>query len=293
MEAARVMRILRRCHGLAATTLAVLLLAGCEGTFTGDLTADGPADPDIAEVNVSLLGLKFEKSGGNTRTLEFTAGEPVDLLALSEGEPTRLFSDEPLADGTYSGVRLLFDPDADATVVDAEGGEFPLKFEDAEYADVDIEVANQKNSSHSLTLTLDLRAALEFDRSNDRYVLTPTVRAVKSDKAARISGAIRFDCPSGRTLARDGAVYLYTGKDVTPDDLDGTEAEPYATTRVTTDDATGDHAYTLRNLASGEYTLALTCEGSDDEPGVDDAIAFHEARNVKVDAGESLKLDLP
>ena len=70
-------------HFHAPTVALVLLLAGCEGTFTNDLATEPPADPEIAEVRVGLLGLEFEASGGGTRTLDFRDAEAVDLLELA------------------------------------------------------------------------------------------------------------------------------------------------------------------------------------------------------------------
>jgi hypothetical protein len=281
---------------LGAVVLAALLalgLAGCEGTFTGDLATDPPADPDIAAVRVDLRGLRFQKSGGGTTTLEFNDPEPVDLLDFADGDPMRLFTDEPLPDGSYTGVRLLFEDagDVDGTVVDAAGGEFPLVLGDGAYADVGFTVNNDENSSHSLTLVLDLRQSLAFDTNDDEYTLTPAVRSVKTGKAARIEGRVTFDCPDGESLELGGAVYLFAGRDVVPDDLDGAAAEPYATTRVR-DAGTGDFEYALRHLQPGDYTLALTCEGDDDELGDDELLSFHKVRNVSLESDETRAVDL-
>lgn len=284
-----------RCRAVALVAVLGLGLTGCEGTFTGDLATDAPADPDIAEVRVSLLGLEFQKSGGDTTTLEFRAPEPVDLLEFAEGEALRLFTDEPLPDGTYTGVRLIFDDgdDVDGTVVDVAGGEFPLVLDDdGAYDEVGFTVTDDENSSHAVTLTLDLRQSLAFDETDDEYTLTPVARAVKSSKAARIAGLVTFDCADAEALERGGAVYLFAGSDVVPDDLDGAGAEPHATTRVSRDAASGDFSYTLRNLEPGDYTLALTCEGDQDELGQDDGLSFHDVRNVGLQEDEALEIDL-
>ncbi|HET7204879.1 MAG TPA: DUF4382 domain-containing protein [Steroidobacteraceae bacterium] len=270
-------------------------LAGCEGgTFTGDLATDAPADPDIVEVRVSLRGVRFRQSGGGTTTLEFNDPEPVDLLTFADGDPLRLFTDESLADGNYTGVRLIFEDedDVDGTVVDAGGGEFPVVLDEGAYADVGFTVTDDESNSHALTLVLDLRQSLSFDDSEDEYTLTPVLRAVKTDKAGRITGLVTFDCPDGESLERGGAVYLFQGRDVEPDDLDGAGAEPHATTRVRHDSSTGDFGYALRHLAPGDYTLALTCEGDEEELGVDDGLSFRKVRNLSLRSDESLELDL-
>jgi hypothetical protein len=280
----------------AAVLAAVLGLAssGCEGTFTGDLATDAPADPDIAEVRVDLRGLRFQKSGGGTATLEFNDPEPVDLLEFAEGEPMRLFTDEPLPDGSYTGVRLMFDDedDVDGSVVDAAGDEFPLLLAEGAYAPATFTVTEDENSSHALELVLDLRQSLAFDADGDEYTLTPVLRAVKAGQAAGIAGLVTFDCPDGTSLERGGAVYLFAGHDVVPDDLDGAAAEPHATTRVRQETADEQFSYALRHLAPGDYTLALTCEGDEDVLAEDDGLSFRSVRNVSLESAETLELDL-
>ena len=269
----------------------VLLLAGCEGTFTNDLATDPPGDPDIAEVRVGLLGLEFQSTGGGTRTLDFRDAESVDLLELADGEPLRMFTDETVDAGTYTGVRLLFDEDFEATVTDAAGGEFPLALAAGAYAPIDFQVEDDDRSSHAYTLALDLRQSLAFDDGPDEYTLTPALRAVRSNRTADLSGSIAVDCDDDDSLAPGGAVYLFTGRDVTPDDLDGAAAEPYATTRVTVATVGDEVRYALRNLEPGDYTMTVTCRGDVEVLGQDDDLGFRGTRNVALEAGESREVD--
>lgn len=279
-------------NAVATLVAGLTLLAGCEGTFTNDLATHAPADPAIAEVRVSLLGLQFELSGGGTRTLDFRNGEPVDLMDLVDGDPMRMFTDETLDAGDYTGVRLLFDGDFDATVVDTEGVEFPLTLQDGAFADVNFAVADDERSSDAYTLTLDLRQSLAFDDANDEFTLTPALRAVKSNRTADLTGQVTVECPDDEPLERDGAVYLFAGRDVVPDDLDGAAAEPYATVRVTPGTTSAEVRYAVRNVEPGDYTVAATCRGADDELGQDDDLRFRGARNVGLDADEALEVDL-
>jgi len=66
-------------------------------------------------VQVNLLGLDLRKSDGTSATLEFNSGELVDLMDLRNGDPLRLFTNEDLPVGSYTGVRLLFDTDEQST----------------------------------------------------------------------------------------------------------------------------------------------------------------------------------
>jgi hypothetical protein len=273
-----------------ACVLALLLLAGCEGTFTNDLGTAAPADPGIVEVNVGLLGLEFQTSGG-TRTLDFRDAEPLDLLQLADGEPLRMFTDETLDEGTYTGVRLLFDEDFSASVVDETGAEFQLSLAQGGFATLDFSVEDDDRSSHVYTLTLELRQSLAFDDDTDEYTLTPVVRAVETRRAADVAGTVDVDCDSGDSLQTNGAVYLFAGRGITPDDLDGAGAEPYATASVTVE--TGNETrYALRNLEPGDYTIAVTCRGDAEAPGRNDDLRFRGVRNLSLDDGDTRELDL-
>ena len=227
-------------HRWIATIVLGTLLAGCEGTFTIDLSTDGPADPAIADVQANLLGVELRKADSTVKTLEFRDSEPVDLRDLATAStPLRLFTSETLPDGDYTGVRLLFDSEVDAKVVDSSGAIFPMQLADGNFAAVDFSVVEDERSSETLSLTLDLRQSLAFNDATDEYALTPVLRIVPTVDAAQVTGTISVTCPAGSTLLEDGAVYLYKGADVDPDDLDGAGAEPFATTRIVQDLASG------------------------------------------------------
>lgn len=276
----------------SAAAAIVVLLAGCEGRFSADLATDPPADPQINQLQVSLLGLELRRSDGATATLEFSAGEPVDLLDLTQGDPLRLFTGEELPAGQYTGVRLLFDSGQDATVVSTNGDVFPVLLSDGAFAQVDFTVQDDESSSELLTIMLDLRQSLRFDDVDDEYTLTPLLRTVRTGDAALVQGAVSTTCPAGTTLILGGAVYAFAGADVTADDLDGATPEPYATTGVVLNSDSGQFSYALRFLRAGDYTLALTCRGNEDELGADDELEFGDGVNVTIQADDVLQRNL-
>jgi len=276
---------------LAIAVLA-LLLSGCDAAWiTVDLGTDPPADPEISAVQVNLLGLEFRKGDGTTATLEFRDGETVDLLDLGDAELLRLFTNEELPPGTYTGVRLLFDPDQEQGRVTTSDGVIPLRVAAGAFAAVSFTVEDDTDSREEFTLMLDLRQSLSFDEAEDRYTLTPALRSVRTDDAARIEGGVAVVCSAGTVLSDRGAIYLYSGRDVQPDDLDGAEAEPFATTGVT-DSGTAVLRYALRFLPAGIYTVAFTCQGDEEIPGVDEDLDFRNVGNVEVDAGDVLQRNL-
>ena len=277
--------------GLAVAALA-FMLSGCDAAWiTVDLGTDPPADPETSAVQANLLGLEFRKGDSTTAILEFRDAEIVDLLDLRDADPLRLFTNEELPVGTYTGVRLLFDPDQDQSRVTTSAGDFGLRLAEGGFAAVDFSVEDEKESREEFTLVLDLRQSLSFDAANDRYTLTPALRAVRTEDAARIEGAVAVTCPVGTVLSERGAIYLYLGRNAQPDDLDGAAAEPFATTGVTASGTAG-FRYALRYLPAGDYTLAFTCHGDEELPGSDEDLDFRSAGNVAVDAGDVLQRDL-
>jgi hypothetical protein len=280
-----------RLRNAVLVPTAVLLLAGCDAQLTVDLNTNPPADPAITRVDVNLRGLDFRKSDGGAETLEFRAGELVDLLELQDQEAFRLFTDETLPAGRYTGVRLLFDEAEGDNVVARGVVESPLLLQEGAYAAVDFQVEDDESSDESISLMLDLRQSLSYDDAADEYSLAPALRAVPTGAAARIEGTVAAACPTGTSLSDGGAVYLYPGTGVTPDDLDGAAAEPYATTRVRVD-GTAAPSYALGLLEAGQYTLALTCRGNEDELGVSNDLGFRSIVDVDLEASEVLRRDL-
>jgi hypothetical protein len=275
------------------SVLALLaLLAGCEGDVTTDLATELPADPNITQVVANLRGVEFTKDSGGTDTLEFNASERVNLIDLStDNGALRLFTSERLSSGNYTGVRLLFDEDRadDAFVGKLAGTQFRLNFADGNVAPLSFNVKDNERSSDSFTLVLDLRKSLSFD--NNEYTLTPALRSVQTSEMGRIEGTVSITCAAG-SLER-GAVYLFQGRDVTPDDIDGTGVEPFATAPIFTSTIGGSFFYTLRYLPAGDYTLAVTCFGNDDDPTTDDNLQFRNAVNVRLGDRETITRNLP
>jgi len=273
------------------------LLAGCEGDVTVDMTTEAPANPNITQVQARVRGLEFTGSSG-TETLEFTDPQPLDFMDYALDDNTfRLFTSEKLPEGRYTGVRLLFEDDQDedeafVVVTGNNSGTFPMNLAAGESASIDFEFEDNDSQSEAFTLMLDLRQSLSFDDDNDEYTLTPVLRAVRTEDIGTIQGNLTVSCPAGDTLIT-GAVYLFQGQDITPDDLDGAGVEPFATSPVFTSNNNTSFFYSLRVLPEGNYTMAATCIGNDDDPASDEDLEFRNIVNVELDEGEVLNRDLP
>ncbi|WP_161965792.1 DUF4382 domain-containing protein [Steroidobacter cummioxidans] len=268
------------------------LLAGCEGSVTMDLATALPANPNITEVVANIRGLEFS-TGSGSKTLEFSSSEQVNLIILAENNGVlRLFTDEQLSEGNYTGVRLLFDENRpnETFVSTAAGTRFPLNLANGDFAALRFNVEDNERSTDSFTLVLDLRKSLSFDIGSAQYTLTPSMHTVETARASSIEGTVSGTCPAGQSLAR-GAVYLFQGRDVTPDDIDGTGVEPFATSPVFT--SGNSFFYTLSFLPAGDYTLAVTCIGNDDNPTTDEDLQFRNVVNVRLGESETLTRNLP
>ena len=273
---------------------ASLFLASCEGTITTDLTTDAPADPSLQQVVAPFSGVEFRRSDGGTERFAFDEAQRIDLLTFTTGTPVRLLSDEALPEGTYEGVRLVFDEeDADsAYVLDGLGAQRELTVSAGDdFAPMSFRVKEDESSSQELTLTLDLRMSLSVDDEN-RYSLRPKLRSVRTDEAGELEGIVSAACLSedASTTTTRGAVYLFEGENVTPDDIDGQAAEPYATAAVVLDG--NGFNYRLRSIAPGTYTVSFVCDGTEDDPTTNDDLTFRATATVDIDEGETIRQDI-
>ncbi len=273
--------------------LAAGLLAGCQGDITVDLTTTSGTSADVRQLVTGVLGLEFVKDDGSTETLEFKDSEPVNLIEFQDGDLLTLFTKEELPVGVYTGVRLLFDDDEDTDyLIDGAGAELKVIPTVGEYAAMDYTVEEDKTSNEALTLTLDIRQSLSFDEDANEYTLKPVLRSVRSDEASVIQGSVAVSCPLGTTLLEGGAVYLFQGEGVIPDDRDGGAPDPYATTALMFSALTGEFTYRLLDLPEGDYTISATCNGDQENPVLDDVFSFRGTRNVQLDKEDVLTVNI-
>ncbi len=77
------------------------------------------------------------------------------------------------------------------------------------------------------------------------------------------------------------AVYVYSGHNVVPDDIDSANnnVEPVATTTVNYDATTNKYVYTAAFLAAGDYTIAVTCNADAENLNTNDNLQFFNIQN--------------
>lgn len=285
------MRIEWRIGMLAAG----LVLAGCDADVSAKLATSGALGAQ--HVRLAVSSIELTDDAGNVTALGPADAGLNDLMDFRDGATIALLSGEKVGLAHYVKVGLKFDP-ADAEIVDANGDSWPISVPgSATSADVDFTLND--GDSASLFVGLDLRLSLSerTTTSNSDWRLVPRLNAVDLDHEASLSGTVAkvvadsSDCLQGRTDPEGAAVYAYPEPDLTPyDESSSASPHPTATAEVLWN-ADGSGSYVFPHLTPGDYTIALTCEGSQDDPLVLDSLVFVDHANAALDGGDVATLD--
>jgi hypothetical protein len=253
---------------------------------------DAPIDTAEAVVLV-FTGVEIRSVSGDIVKVDFEPHKSIDLMTLTEGISEVLLNEESLQDDKYDQVKLKLDLDASFVTID--GADFPVTIpvDAQDDLQVDKEFEIKTGSDSLFTIDFDLRKSL-FDPEDgtDEYILRPNLRMVDNSLAGTVNGSVdasllslNIDCfdNSGAVTA---VVYVFRGKDISPDDIDGNATEPLSSSRVQ-----ADLSYTAAFLEEGDYTLSLTCEATMDDPATDDSINFTRTNTVTVIKEQTSTLD--
>jgi len=301
------LRSLKRSGSLAVFG-AVMAASGCggsdgggPGTGTLSLQITDAAVDSAEHVYIQFSGLEIHGAGGNTvlyycqdpadptKTILSQvpcttppAPKRLDLLALSGGQAEVLLDDFTLPAGHYSWIRLMVDTAGtrDSYIVLLGGAEHELTIPSGDQTGLKLNrgFSVPAGGSADFTIDFDLRKSVHVTGTGD-YMLRPTLRLADNTLAGAIAGTVNAALvPGGCTPA----VYVFEGAGVTPDDIDGTPADPSATVAVKLDG--GVYKYKAAFLEAGSYTVAYTCQAALDDPAVNDALTFSGTATVAVAA---------
>lgn len=274
--------------------LALLLGACDEGEISVRLT-DAPAD-DLARFEVGVAGVDIEHSDGSLTNFDFDPTRVIDIVPLRNGDAISLLEGAGVDADDYRAVVLRFappsNPGSGAPAARTNGDQLGIIYEtDSARAEVDFSIDDF--GSESLLVDLDLRSSVREnneDIGNARLRFRPQTRAVIDGAAGAIAGTIgssivnRAQCLPG--------VYLYKDFDRTPATLDA-EQPPLASEVPSTINITGT-PYRIGAVASGEYTVAVTCDARFDDPESEESegtVTFISTANVRVSAGQVVTQD--
>lgn len=304
-------------HFTRATALlgSALLLSACGGggsssspepvTGNGSLSlyvTDAPVD-DVAEVWVQFTGVQVQPRTGPA--IEFVFDEPVDvdLLALQGENHAPLLMDAELPAGEYDWIALAVNAEFD-TVMDSyvvtTGGQEELRVPSGSQSGLRLVsgFAITVNRNTSFMIDWDLRQGLTRPPGQPGYFLRPALRITDLTEYGTIAGTVddallmADGCSNDLAEDRGNLVYVYEGADVTPADIAGTATDPLTTAIVAQDSSTaGAYTYAVPYLSPGEYTVAFTCQGLDEDPQGDDGLVFVQPQNATVSDGQTTTVD--
>jgi hypothetical protein len=306
------------CYTLIASIGLLAMLSACGGgnnngtednsATTGTLTlslTDAPID-QVYEVNVQFTGVSIKPQAGAALHFDFPAPVDIDLLSLQNGNAVSLLDGEPVDAGPYDWIELHTNADLDGVfdsyVMETEnGGQIELRVPSGNVRLVSrfTVTAGQMNA---FTIDWDVRKGLTDPIGQNGWSLRPAFRLIDRTEFGSLSGTVADALAMHTSCSSDAEgngnlVYVFDGHDTLPDDL-GSEGEPLTTAPVRIDETmAGSYAYTIPFLDPGQYTVAFTCQGLDDDPTIDEMddqqILFAAQVNAEVAPGRDTKNQAP
>jgi hypothetical protein len=292
---------------LGPVFLATLLLTACGGGSGGGGSTgngsgilnlnitDAPVD-GATEVVVAFSGVTIKPSSGSAYDIDFVDenGDPmvksIDLLSLQGPASDVLLKDQVLDAGHYNWLRLkvLSGETTFESYITLEEGGFKHSLYVPSGNETGLKLVRgfeiTDGGVATFTIDFDLRKSVLGPNNNSTaYKLKPTLRIVENNSIGHIAGIVG-DVSRGddNCIGTDYAVYAFSGAGVIADDIDPTEPNPIATALVSSD----TYEYAIGFLDAGAYTLAFTCQATDDDVEADDAISFIGSSDVTVNVGE-------
>lgn len=299
----------------AVSTLAAAL-AACGGSGGGSSTGstgsvsvgltDAPVH-SLTRVDITFTAIRLKPEEGDWIDFTFDEAKSLNLLDLQGGVTEPLLTDEEVAAGPYSEIRLIIDNDS-STVTDDNGGQFSLAVPSGEQSGLklkgDFEVT--ADASTSYTIDFDVRKSIVDPQGQalGNYMLKPVLRLVANDNVGTIEGEVDYAQISAVRLSDDGladcaanyegSAYVYEGADVEPVDLnvsrDESAANPLMVLPVTAQESGSLYDWVAAFLPAGDYTVSYSCQLDDNE--VDNNLEFDGTQNVTVMAGETTTAEL-
>jgi hypothetical protein len=205
-----------------------------------------------------------------------------------------LLDNVPLPAGRYEWIRLMVDnqPNVrDSYIVLTTGEECELRIPSGAESGLKLNRGFDlpADGSVALTIDFDLRKSVHAppgqrgstESCTQGYLMRPTLRIVEDANVGAIAGTVDAALITAECLPN---VYVFSGSDIVPDDLEEATAEgdvdPLVIVPVAVENGSTEYSYRAAFLPAGSYTAAFSC--GDDDPAVDDALVFSAAQNATV-----------
>jgi len=283
---------------------AVLGLAGCGGGSGGSAemklsAGDAPVDGATAVV-VKFTGVELTGNSGNPLTINFAQPKTIDLLNDS-GKATALLFDQQIPSGSYGQIRLMVTADGDPNnsyITLSDGTVHGLTVPSGSETGLKLVSGFSVPSSGVVdyTIDFDLRKAITCPGGQSpACTLKPAERLVDNTTVGNIQGTV------SNTLVPNGCtpgVYLYNGTVTAPEDMNSTapstDANQPVASKVPVANSQPPYYYQFTFLAPGTYTVAFTCQVSQDNPDqADSTVTFNPVQTaVSVTANMTTTVDI-
>jgi hypothetical protein len=297
-------KFLLSCFCVSLVAASALFLTGCGGdgssaAETGRLTlaiTDAPVD-DATALVVKFTAIELKPESGDAITIELNPAPSVDLLALAGGNSRALLEERSVPAGRYQWLRLVVETQENqpTSYIDLENGSrFPLVVPSGAESGLKLirGFTVAAGSISNFTIDFDLRkSVIAPPGQSPNYLLKPVLRMVDNLQVGAIAGTV------AQALVVDGCapqVYVFTGADVVPDDLDAAAApdvDPLISVPVSLDAASGEYRFRASFVEVGAYTASFTCDGDLDSPEGEETLAFAGAQNVNVSANQTAAIN--
>lgn len=284
---ARRLRLLKLLPYLAAMPLGLAACGGGGGSPADTAAAtsqsrmrlwvaDAPPADGAQHVVVIFTAVELTGDGGNPVTITFPAPKTIDLVTQSSTASAELF-DQPIPPGSYGQVRLMVNADGSANnsyIVLADGSMHGLLVPSGAETGLKLVTGFTVPSSGVVdyTIDFDLRKAITCPPGQaPACILKPVERLVNNTTVGNIQGQVTTSLPSGCTPG----VYLYGGAVTRPEDMNSnapsTDTNQPLASKSPVANSTPPYYYQFTFLTPGTYTVAFTCQATQDNPDQADA----------------------
>lgn len=279
---------------------------------------DGPVD-EIEGIKLTFTRIDIKPKNGPAEEFIFDTPVVIDnLLDLTGNASQSIIADREVPAGEYEWIRVYVKGGfPDSTVTPASGGPDENLYIPGQqngnangnprFLQLNTSFTVAAGGESDFTLDFVLRKGLIKPASGDDYLLRPAMRLINNVEVGTITGTVDAAVlASASCVASEGdTVYLYegdlVGQEINPDDVydpgiaAGSDevmaaegARPITTAEVVQNDD-GVMSFEIgfvREIDAG-YSLAFTCESSNDLAESDDDISFTEVVYTQVEAGQT------
>src|SRR5688572_30043695 len=221
-----------------SATLSMMVLSACGGSGGGGETGrlslavtDAPID-EASSVVVQFSGVAFKREGAAPEVVQNLSPSPrqLDLLEYQEGRAALLLDGVTLPAGDYEWVRLIVDNEngvRDSYLVQTTGEECELRVPSGAESGLKLNrgFTVPADGSVALTIDFDLRKSIHAppgqigaaEACTQGYLMRPTLRIVDNANVGAIAGTVESALVTEDCMPK---IYVYSGADVVPDDLE-------------------------------------------------------------------------